>query len=171
MPEDRETAKDFIEAGGLFFLAHRLRRLSDGLVTDCEQWFVEAGIRVPPRTTSILYLLENDGPQRITAIASTLRQFHPVVVDWVRKLKKLGFLATTVDPADRRCTIVCLTASGRKEVAKIRQAETAITAAYSTLEKENGASLIEGVAVWESALSQKSLFIRINEYSLLLDGS
>ncbi|WP_162232661.1 MarR family winged helix-turn-helix transcriptional regulator [Sphingomonas sanxanigenens] len=164
MAEGDERAGDFITAGGLFFLAHRLRRLSDALVIECERWFVEAGIIAPPRTTSMLYLIENEGPQRITAIASALKQFHPVVIDWVSKLKKLGLVTTAVDADDRRRTIVSLTQSGRREVAKIRRAEDAITAAYVTLQNETGASLIDGIALWESALSRRSLFVRIGEH-------
>jgi DNA-binding MarR family transcriptional regulator len=166
VPEDDDFAGDFIRSGGLFFLAHRLRRLSDELVAECERWFVEAGIVAPPRTTSMLYLIENEGPQRITAIASALRQFHPVVIDWVGKLKKLGLLATAIDPADRRRTIVSLTQAGRKEVSKIRAAEEAITAAYAALERETGVNLLDGIAAWESALAQRSLFVRIGEHDV-----
>jgi len=164
VPEDDEIADDFIRSGGLFFLAHRLRRLSDELVAECERWFVEAGIIAPPRTTSMLYLIENEGPQRITAIASALRQFHPVVIDWVGKLKKLGLLATAIDPADRRRTIVSLTQAGREEVAKIRAAEEAVTAAYTALESETGVNLLDRIAAWESGLAQQSLFVRIGEH-------
>lgn len=164
MSDGEEIAGDFIQAGGLFFLAHRLRRLSDELVAECERWFLEAGVIAPPRTTSILYLIDKEGPQRITAIASTLQQFHPVVIDWVQKLVKLGLLTTAIDPADRRRTIVSITQSGRQEVARIRTAEKAITAAYVALERETGVSLIDGIATWEPALSQKSLFARIGEY-------
>jgi DNA-binding MarR family transcriptional regulator len=163
VPETDERDADFIQAGGLFFLAHRLRRLSDELVTECERWFAEAGIIALPRTTSMLYLIENEGPQRITAIASALRQFHPVIIDWVGKLKKLGLITTAIDPIDRRRTIVSLTESGRQEVAKIRTAEAAITAAYAALEDETGVSLIDGIAIWEVALSQKPLSVRIGE--------
>lgn len=155
---------DFIQSGGLFFLAHRLRRLSEGLVTECEGSFVEAGIIAPPRTTSILYLIEDEGPQRITAIASALQQFHPVIIDWVGKLKKLDLITTAADPVDRRRTIVSLTDAGRQEVLKIRTAEVAITAAYSALEIETGVNLIDGTTAWECALSDKSLSVRIGEY-------
>lgn len=164
MSEANEIVEDFIQAGGVFFIAHRLRRLSDVMVADCERWFAEAGIIAPPRTTSMLYLLETRGPQRVTVIAAALRQFHPVVIDWARKLKKLGFLATTVDPTDRRGTLVSLTESGRREVAKIREAEAAITAAYAALGPETGVSLIDSIAVWETALSQRSLSVRIGQH-------
>lgn len=164
MSEGDENAGDFIQAGGLFFLAHRLRRLSDELVTECDRGFAEAGIIAPPRTTSMLYLIENEGPQRITAIASTLRQFHPVIIDWVGKLKKLGLITTAIDPVDRRRTIVSLTEAGTQEVAKIRTAEAAITAAYAALEHETGLSLIDAIAIWEVALSRESLFVRIGAH-------
>jgi hypothetical protein len=49
-------------------------------------------------------------------------------------------------------------------VLKIRTAESAITAAYSALEAETGVNLIDGTSVWESALSDKSLSVRIGEY-------
>mgnify|MGYP001033802629 CR=1 FL=1 len=157
---------DFIRAGGRFFLAHRLRRLSDELVVECERWFVEAGIVAPPRTTSMLYLIEAKGPQQVTAIACALRQFHPVVVDWVRKLRNLGLLATTTDPADRRRTIVSLTLLGRTEVAKIHTVEDAITAAYIGLEGETGMELIDAIASWEAALSRTPLLARIGKHEV-----
>lgn len=163
MPLDDGRSGDFIQAGGLFFLAHRLRRLSDGLVAECERWFVEAEIIAPPRTTSMLYLIERKGPQQVTAIAYALRQFHPVVIDWVKKLKKMDLLATSTDPVDGRRTIVSLTPLGRTEVAKIHRAEEAITAAYCGLEAETGVKLMDGIAMWEAALSRTSLLARIRK--------
>lgn len=80
------------------------------------------------------------------------------------KLKKLDLITTAADPVDRRRTIVSLTEAGRQEVLKIRTAESAITAAYSALEAETGVNLIDGTSVWESALSDKSLSVRIGEY-------
>jgi DNA-binding MarR family transcriptional regulator len=111
----------------------------------------------------MLYLIEEEGPQRITAIASALQQFHPVIIDWVGKLKAINLVATDIDPADRRRTIVSLTPSGRQEVGKIRLAEAAITGAYAALGGEISVDLIDGIAGWESGLSQKSLFARIAE--------
>lgn len=163
MPQEDKVSGDFIQAGGLFFLPHRLRRLSDEMVAECERWFVQAEIIAPPRTTSMLYLIEKEGPQQITAIACALQHFHPVVIDWVRKLGKLGLLITSTDPIDRRRTIVSLTPLGRTEVVKIHRVEDVITTAFLAVEAETGMKLIDGIATWEAALSQIPLFERIGK--------
>lgn len=132
-------------------------------MAECERWFIEAEIIAPPRTTSMLYLIERKGTQQVTAIAHALQQFHPVVIDWVKKLKKLNLLAASTDPADDRRTIVSLTPLGRTEVAKIHRVEEAITTAYRDLEVETGMKLMDGIAMWEAALSRTSLLARIRK--------
>jgi DNA-binding MarR family transcriptional regulator len=125
MPSDAETA-DFIRAQGMPFLAHLLRRISDRMVADAGAFYRRQGIRAPARTAS----LEQQGPQSVTWIAGKLRQSHPLVITWIRQLKKLGFVTVSVDPADRRRTMVALTREGRDESGRMAAALQRLGRAY-----------------------------------------
>lgn len=113
---------DFIQQQGPAFLAHLFRRLSDELVRGAAAWYPEAGVTAPPRTTSTLLALSDHGPLGMTAIANRLQQSHPLVITWVRQLEAQGFVRLRADAADGRRTVVALTAKGKAEVARLREA-------------------------------------------------
>ena len=136
-------ADDFIRAQGMPFLAHLLRRVSDRMVADATEFYARAGITAPARTASTLLLLAEKGPQSITGLADTLRQSHPLVITWVRQLRKLGFVAVAADPADGRRTMVSLTAAGRKETRRMAEALEKLGRAYAALLGEAEADLFE----------------------------
>ncbi len=113
---------DFIRQQGPAFLAHLLRRLSDELVQGAAEWYPAAGVGAPPRTISTLLALDEHGPLAITGLANLLRQSHPLVITWVRELSRLSLVSSSTDASDRRRTLIRLTAKGRREVAKVREA-------------------------------------------------
>ncbi|MGY0619332.1 MarR family winged helix-turn-helix transcriptional regulator [Lysobacter sp. A378] len=113
---------DFIERQGPAFLAHLLRRLSDELVAGADLWYPEVGVKAAPRTTSTLLALDEHGELSVTELAGLLRQSHPLVITWIRQLQAQGFVKSKVDPRDGRRTILALTAKGRGEVRRLREA-------------------------------------------------
>ena len=62
-----------------------------------------------------------DGPSTVGEIADTLEITQQAVSKSVRELIGLGYVAQTVDPADRRRRPLELTASGRQAVAVARR--------------------------------------------------
>jgi MarR family transcriptional regulator, organic hydroperoxide resistance regulator len=137
------ASDDFIRTQGIPFLAHLLRRVSDRMVADAADFYARAGISAPARTASTLLLLEEKGPQSITGLADTLRQSHPLVITWVRQLRKLGFVAVAADPDDGRRTLVSLTPAGRGETRRMAAALDKLGRAYAALLAEAEADLFE----------------------------
>ena len=158
---DHVPSPDFVQSEGLPFLAHVLRRLSDEFVQGCERWYPLFGLTAPPRTASTLHLLLRHGPRSVTEIAEALRQSHPLVITWVRQLKALDLIATAVDPADRRRTIVRLTDSGTAEAERMLAADKVIDSAYQTLLDEADAPVFDALWRLEAATRDRSFLERL----------
>lgn len=152
---------DFIQSEGISFLAHVLRRLSDEFVQGCEQWYPRFGLVAPPRTASTLHLLLKQGPRAVTEIADALCQSHPLVITWIRQLKELDLVRTTVDLDDRRRTIVALTERGTTEAERMLQADLVIEKAYGTLLTDANAPVFDALWRIEAANRERSFLDRL----------
>jgi DNA-binding MarR family transcriptional regulator len=152
---------DFVQAEGVFFLAHILRRLSDEIIEGCVSWYANMGLDVPPRTASTLHLLYRRGAQSVTEMASALRQSHPLAIQWIRQLTALGLIETTKDDNDRRRTIVSLTAQGTTMAERLIGAHESFEAAYIQLVRDAGADPFDGLWRMENALRERSMAERL----------
>jgi DNA-binding MarR family transcriptional regulator len=113
---------DFIQRQGPAFLAHLLRRLADELIQAAAEWYPTVGVTAPPRTISTLLALDEHGELGVTELASLLRQAHPLVIVWIKELTHLSLVTSKSDRADKRRTVISLTAKGRKELVSVRKA-------------------------------------------------
>ena len=85
-----------------------------------------------PAGIRILALLDELGPQGVTALAEVDRSSQPTVSGAVRQLEEQGLVARTADPTDARRSLVRLTPEGRRRLAAAR--------------RENGAAVAERLA-------------------------
>jgi DNA-binding MarR family transcriptional regulator len=85
-----------------------------------------------PAGIRILALLDELGPQGVTALADVDRSSQPTVSGAVRQLEEEGLVAKAPDPSDARRSLVRLTRAGRQ---RLRQAR-----------RENGAAVAERLA-------------------------
>lgn len=155
-----EPTPDFVRAQGLPFLAHLLRRLADRMIGEAGEFYARQGITAPARTASTLLLLRDEGPQSVTDLAAKLRQSHPLAITWIRQLGKLGFIAQHTDPADRRRTLVSLTAAGEEEAERTSAALESLGRAYEQLLSEAGTDLFEGL--WRlEAITREGALLRL----------
>jgi len=145
---------DFIRQKGPAFLAHLLRRVSDELVRGATEWYPEAGVDAPPRTTSTLLALDEHGPLGVTEIAGLLRQSHPLVISWIRQLDAAGFIRSRADAKDGRRTVIALTTRGREQVVRLRKALVSMEAASRRLMDEAAPGLFEAFARMDEASRQ-----------------
>jgi DNA-binding MarR family transcriptional regulator len=137
---------DFIARQGPAFLAHLLRRLSDELIQGAALWYPTVGVTAPPRTISTLIALDDLGPLGVTELATLLRQSHPLVITWIRELTSLSFVAASGDPKDGRRTVVKLTAKGKAQVRRVREALVVMEQASMRLLDQVDADLL--AALW-----------------------
>ena len=133
---------DFIYRRGPAFLAHLLRRLADELVEGAAQWYPSVGVTVPPRTISTMLALDEHKQLGVMELADLLHQSHPLVIGWIKELSRLSLVSSKADPADKRRTLISLTAKGRKELKAIRQAlAVMVTASVALMDVAGGESV------------------------------
>jgi DNA-binding MarR family transcriptional regulator len=85
-----------------------------------------------PAGVRILSLLDELGPQGVTALAAADRSSQPTVSGVVGQLESLGWVAKAPDPDDARRSLVRLTSAGHTRLATAR--------------RENGAAVAERLA-------------------------
>ncbi|KQY54612.1 MULTISPECIES: MarR family winged helix-turn-helix transcriptional regulator [unclassified Nocardioides] len=64
----------------------------------------------------ILCLLDDNGPQRLGAIAQAFRLDPSTITRQVQAVVRLGLAEKTVDPTDRRASVLTLTTEGARAV-------------------------------------------------------
>jgi DNA-binding MarR family transcriptional regulator len=68
---------------------------------------------VGPGGLSVLVTLDQQGPQRIGALAETVSVTAPSMTRIVDSLERAGLAVRQPDPADGRCQVVAMTSAGR----------------------------------------------------------
>jgi|TARA_R110002049_G_scaffold115952_3_gene268224 DNA-binding MarR family transcriptional regulator len=152
---------DFIESLGPAFTAHLLRRISDELVQADKLWHAQQGIANPPRASSTLLALDQKEPLSMTEIATLLRQSHQLIQQWVRELEKKGLAEISPDPADRRRSIIALTALGKEQAAELREAIAPAERATLALLEEVSPDLYASLWALEHRLRDQPMIGRI----------
>jgi DNA-binding MarR family transcriptional regulator len=81
-----------------------------------------------PAGIRILALLDELGPQGVTALADVDRSSQPTVSGAVRHLEEQGLVAKEADPSDARRSLVQLTPEGRQRLVEARRDNGAVVA-------------------------------------------
>lgn len=74
-----------------------------------------------PAGVRVLSLLDELGPQGVSALAAADRCSQPTMSGTVNGLLERGWVTKSAHPSDARSTLVDLTAAGRAELARIRR--------------------------------------------------
>jgi DNA-binding MarR family transcriptional regulator len=82
-----------------------------------------------PAGFRVLSLLDEHGPLGISALAVADRCSQPTMSEAVRQLADQGLVDKQPNPDDARASVVTLTATGRRELAKVRRINGATVAA------------------------------------------
>lgn len=97
---------------GTLLLGSRLRRLSDQLHAGVDLSYRAAGVEVSSRCFPLLFLLRDNGPTGITALAGQIGQTHPAVVQLSRTLLDAGLVTEQSDPRDERRRLLAVSERG-----------------------------------------------------------
>ena len=76
----------------------------------------------------MLSLLDEHGALGVTALASADQCSQPTMTGAVNRLRDVGLVATTPNPADARGSLVDLTDAGRAELARVRRINAGLVA-------------------------------------------
>jgi DNA-binding MarR family transcriptional regulator len=104
-----------VQADRLGMAVHRLSR---GL----QPFATESGTTMPQLL--LLGLVWLRGPLRVTELAELIPCSQPAATVIVGRMEGRGWLSRRRDPRDRRATLVELTAAGREELHRFREART-----------------------------------------------
>ncbi|MGW4120125.1 MarR family winged helix-turn-helix transcriptional regulator [Nocardia sp. NPDC004711] len=72
---------------------------------------------------AVLAMLDQEGPARLTVLASAAGASQPAMTQLVGRLERDGLLARLVDPDDARATLVQITDAGRALRAELRRSQ------------------------------------------------
>jgi DNA-binding MarR family transcriptional regulator len=97
--------------------------------------------------------LDDEGPMRITELASAELVAQPTMTVLVRRLEQDGLVARTPDPLDARAVRVALTDAGRAELAAVRSSRAAVLQArLDRLGDDRLAALAAALAAFDDLL-------------------
>lgn len=80
---------------------------------------------ITPHHARALRVVERDGPMRLGQLAEALHVAPRTVTDVVDHLTESGWVERSPDPADRRATVIDVTAAGRTMAAEVEQVRRA----------------------------------------------
>jgi len=108
-----------------------------------------------PAGIRILALLDELGPQGVTALAEVDRSSQPTVSGAVRQLEDQGLVAKEVDPTDARRSVVHLTVEGRQRLADARRDNGAAVAERLARTGHTAAEVAAAVAVLRDVMDEQ----------------
>lgn len=108
-----------------------------------------------PSGIRILSLLDELGPQGVTALAEVDRSSQPTVSGAVRQLEAQGLVARSADPTDARRSLVRLTPEGRRRLAAARRENGSAVAERLARTGHTAADVEAAVAVLRDVLDEQ----------------
>lgn len=101
--------EDFLTEIAYVGFTSRLKRLSDNLLYSTKDLYKSEGLDIEPNWNLIFRLLQENKQMTITEMADTLQFSHPAVIKIIKKMKKVGYIATKEDQHDKRKQLLQLT--------------------------------------------------------------
>ena len=80
----------------------------------------EAGAQLSPSQTAALATIERHGPLTPSELAERERVQRPTVTRVLARLEEAGLVERAADPADRRCSLVSISAEGAELLDALR---------------------------------------------------
>lgn len=94
----------------------------------------------------ILARLNDNGPTRISDLATAERCSQPTITNHVKRLEAMGLVDREADPRDARAWMIGLNASGKKELSEMRDSlGTSLEPYLARLSRRDLKALREGV--------------------------
>lgn len=152
---------DFFERTGKMAIGSRLRVLTESLTRDAAGIYSLYNVNLKPKWFPVFYSLMDENPKSVTNIAREIGQSHPSVSTIVKEMAKAGLIDQLGNDADKRCTLITLSDTGKSMgeefIVELRDVERAVEQISSECEN----NLWSAIAEWEDALERKSIFDRV----------
>jgi N-acetylglutamate synthase-like GNAT family acetyltransferase/DNA-binding MarR family transcriptional regulator len=154
---------DFYDRIGVGALGSRLRRLGERLAEDAARVYPRYGTELQPRWLPVFYLLAERGEESISGIAAEIGQSHASVSQIAGEMVKARYAVLKKSKNDKRVSLVTLSARGKAAAPKLQTQWTDVEAAAMGLLDDAGHDLWTALAACERALSERSLYQRVND--------
>ena len=116
----------------------------------------EQGFQISLAAARLLARLHDNGPTRISDLATAERCSQPTITNHVKRLEAAALVAREVDPHDGRVCIISLTDSGMGELLRMRAAIGAGLEPYlARLSEPDRRTLADGLAVMQRLMTIK----------------
>jgi DNA-binding MarR family transcriptional regulator len=133
-------------------LAHRLRPVIARLGRRLRQ---EAGGELSPSQSAALTTIAAHGPLTPSELAQRERIQRPTATRVLARLEEAGLVDRAADPADRRCSLVSISADGRALLDSVRARKDAFLARrIEALEPSDREALERAAAILERMLKE-----------------
>ncbi len=116
-----------------------------------------AALDLPLAQARLLSLVQEIGPVRIGELAAADHCSQPTMSVQVQVLESQGWLERSIDPADSRASLICLTRSGHRALERAREARRdAVKPLLQTLDASDRRRLRDAVRVIDGILGAVS---------------
>ncbi len=147
------------------FVGARALSLTDLIGKQGDEFFQDAGLTTPSRTTSTILFIDHNGPSSLVEIARALGEQHQLTAQRTTLLEGLSIIKRKPDPNDQRRKTFHLTKRGAAEVALIEERCREAIGVFDDLNKELGFNLGAALDAAQKALSQRSMMERLKTKS------
>jgi len=115
----------------------------------------EANTELGPASIAALATIERSGPLTPSELARIEGIQRPTATRILSRLAEEGLVTRTADPSDGRCSIVQITADGRKSLTRLRKRKTAYLArTMRELDDDDVATLARAAEILEQVLEE-----------------
>ncbi|MBK6976321.1 MAG: MarR family transcriptional regulator [Cytophagaceae bacterium] len=150
---------NFYQKLGPLVFGSRLRRLSEGFLSEVNKVYADLGIDFEASWFGVFYLLDKNGELSIHEISEVLEISHSAVSQMVKTLNENNLVALSPSKHDARKKIVVLTDSGKELLNQIKPVWEALEKTIT--EMTVGMEIFEHLMKIENDFLKKSLSQRI----------
>lgn len=136
-----------------------LHQLGEDLVTTSARivrWTPKDGYTLSLASARILARLIDNGPTRISDLATLERSSQPTITNHVKRLEAEGLVRRDTDAADARVWVITATEEGRRQMREMRyQLGTNVEPFLADLSEADRAALRDGLSVMLKLMAQR----------------
>jgi len=150
-----------LESMGALALGSRLKRLSELLFRQGDEFYRQKGIDFQARCFPLLQLLCSHGSLSVTELAELLGQSHPAISQMSKKLQAQGWLYHEIDAKDERRRLLAVTPQGYELVDEMKPHWQKLKKVLDGILEVSQNDLINNIELMERALASSSLGERV----------
>lgn len=139
------------------YVAKRAKDFNLLVARQAEKLYQQRGMVFPVYTSSTLDLIGRMQPVSQADLGVKLDQPHQLIAHRLKELEKLGLIARTRDPKDKRRSLISLNATGQAQFSSLEDFTSEASSVFEKLFEELGVNLSHILGEAISSLKRKPL--------------